>query len=216
MTGLRVIALGLTMAAMTSADASAQDSDVPDQTRPPSYFFVQSGKSLEVTSETITLVDARSKTTSITDRPDRIVDQLSNETFAARWDEGEDSFADDPPNAVVMVGGHRPVIVVLTDIAVSANRITYDYELLHGRFPYKSAPTTIVIDDAAVLDEYDLPEYAVVVLEDAGVDFINSLNCQNYASKDNNLSQCSFVSHPDILLGFVPDGYIGCKCFYSG
>ena len=127
--------------------ASAQTMEMPEGGEP-SVLFVQSSEGLEVTEETITLVKPSPETTWVKDWPERKVGQESNQSFATFWDEWDegDSFADNPPNAAVTVAGHHPVIVVLTDITVGANTITYDYELLSGSFPSESSPTTIVID----------------------------------------------------------------------
>ena len=127
--------------------ASAQTMEMPEGGEP-SVLFVQSSEGLQVTEETITLVDPLPETTWVKDWPERKVGQESNQSFATFWDEWEerDSFADNPPNAVINVRGHRPVIVVLTDITVGAETITYNYELLSGRFPSESLPTTVVID----------------------------------------------------------------------
>ena len=123
--------------------ARAQDTQMP-QDDEPSVLFVQSGEGLEVTEETITLVEPSPEITWVKDRPERRVGQMSNQEFASLWDEYR--FTDDPPNAVVNVDGRHPVIVVLRDITVGANTITYDYELLSGHLPSESSPTMIVID----------------------------------------------------------------------
>lgn len=127
--------------------ASAQNMEMPEGGEP-SVLFVQSSEGLEVTDETITLVKPSPETIWVKDWPERKVGQESNQSFATFWDEWEerDSFADNPPNAVVNVRGHHPVIVFLTDITIGAETIIYNYELLSGRFPSESLPTTIVID----------------------------------------------------------------------
>ncbi|MEM1130569.1 MAG: hypothetical protein AAGH83_08600 [Pseudomonadota bacterium] len=132
--------------AMASAPALAQDADTAKQDSERSFLFAQSGEGLTVTEETIALVKPFGKTTWVTNRPERDVGQISNERFASAWDEGENSFAADPPNAVITVAGRLSAIVVLTDISVGSDEISYDYELMSGDLGEKSAPTTILID----------------------------------------------------------------------
>lgn len=147
--GMRSLRVGILVAAaivLAESGTVAQESEPSEPEGQPTFLFVQSGRSLDVDRDTITLVDARDKTIEVADRPDRLVRRISNETFASLWNEGEDSFAVDPPNAIISVAGHEPVVVILTDVAIGPNSITYDYELLDGRFPYRRGPTTIVID----------------------------------------------------------------------
>ena len=151
MTSLRIRLLAVATVAMTSALASAEESDASSQQKgAPSFLFVQYSNSVDVSDHTITLVDANKRTIWLTDRPNRLVGKISNESFATLWDEGPNSFAIDPPNAVVTIGSHRPVIVTLTDISVVEDNISYQFERLSGHFPYRASHTTIVIDNASV------------------------------------------------------------------
>ena len=47
--------------------------------------------------------DASDKTILFSDRPDRIVTSVSTIDFIGNWSTGEDSFAVDTPNAVLVV-----------------------------------------------------------------------------------------------------------------
>ncbi|MEM1130568.1 MAG: hypothetical protein AAGH83_08595 [Pseudomonadota bacterium] len=143
---LKSIQISVLTVAMASTPALAQDAASARQDSERFFLFLQSGEGLKVTEETITLVNPIGETTWVTNRPERNVGQISNQRFATAWDEGENSFAADPPNAVVTVSGDPPAIVVLTDISVGSDEISYDYELLSGEFGDKSGPTTILID----------------------------------------------------------------------
>ena len=74
-----------------------------------SKFFAiqhaQSGSISEIneTAYSLELNDVSDKTILFSDRPDRIVMSISTLDFIGNWSIGEDSFAIDPPNAVLIV-----------------------------------------------------------------------------------------------------------------
>jgi hypothetical protein len=72
------------------------------------FLFIQhaqSGSVSEVNATTFTLElsDVSDKTIMFSDRPDRIVTSQSTSDFVGNWSQGEDSFAADPPNAVLVL-----------------------------------------------------------------------------------------------------------------
>ena len=70
MTRGRTILLMTAVAVMAATHATAQRADTSDDDHQPSFLFVQSSKSIEVTNDTITLVDAPHKTTVVAARPE--------------------------------------------------------------------------------------------------------------------------------------------------
>jgi len=62
-------------------------------------LFVQHGTGGTLSGTTLTLTDVGSQTGWFTDRPYRKAGQIPTAKFLTLWDEGENSFADDPPNA---------------------------------------------------------------------------------------------------------------------
>ena len=66
-------------------------------------------------------------TTSIafTDRPERKSFDLPLPIFEAMWNEGKDSFAVDPPNAVLKDDSYRVAITELTGLVHDADTITF-------------------------------------------------------------------------------------------
>ena len=50
---------------------------------------------------------------AFSDRPYRIVEQITPEGFEEFWEEGEHSYADDPPNATVVIDEHLFTVEVL-------------------------------------------------------------------------------------------------------
>lgn len=65
----------------------------------PEYLFVQTSNGASLYDSTLTLSGIDPNTGWFTDRPYREAGQIPTEEFMALWDEGENSFADNPPNA---------------------------------------------------------------------------------------------------------------------
>ena len=85
------------------------------------------------------------------DRPERIVGHLTTHRFLQWWSDGDDSFAVDPPNAVLAwgePGNDTPAeaIVVISDPAVTADGLQYHIQTLQGTLPVKAGPCVLFID----------------------------------------------------------------------
>jgi hypothetical protein len=114
-------------------------------------LFVQTAHGLTTTDDTITLKTLSSSTLYFADRPKREVGHMSSEHFVDVWDEGENSFADDPPNAVVsyLDSEHNfpaDTVVVLRDPRLEAGDLTYSVEVLDGTLPEEAGPVALFID----------------------------------------------------------------------
>lgn len=114
-------------------------------------LFVQTAHGLTTTDGTITLKSLSSSTLYFADRPKREVGHMSSEHFVDVWDEGENSFADDPPNAVVsyLDSAHdfpEDTVVVLRDPRLEAGDLTYSVEVLDGTLPKEAGPVALFID----------------------------------------------------------------------
>ena len=83
------------LAAVMLLAASCGDSN----NKGPEYLFVQTSDGATLTDSTLTLTGISPQTGWFTDRPYREAGQIPTEEFLTLWDEGENSFADDPPNA---------------------------------------------------------------------------------------------------------------------
>ncbi len=64
-------------------------------------LFVQSAHGLTSSEGTVTFHGLAHSTLFFADRPQRVVGHLHSRKFVDQWGEGENSFAEDPPNAVV-------------------------------------------------------------------------------------------------------------------
>ncbi len=85
------------------------------------------------------------------DRPQRIVGHLSTTQFLDGWGQGENSFQDDPPNAVLSFleeGDAMPedAVLTLTHPRLDGSDLTYDASILEGALPANSGPCSLFID----------------------------------------------------------------------
>jgi len=83
------------LAAILLLAASCGDSN----NKGPELLFVQTSDGATLTDSTLTLTGISPNTGWFADRPYRAAGQIPTEEFLTLWDEGENSFADDPPNA---------------------------------------------------------------------------------------------------------------------
>jgi len=114
-------------------------------------MFVQSARGLTSSDGTVTFHELAHSTLFFADRPQRVVGHLSSKKFVDQWGEGENSFAADPPNAVVsfLENGDTPpeeVTVVLRDPQLDGYNLTYKIDVLDGTLPASSGPCSLFID----------------------------------------------------------------------
>lgn len=114
-------------------------------------MFVQSAHGLTSSGGALTLQGLAHSTLFFADRPQRVVGHLSSKKFVGQWGEGKNSFADDPPNAVVSFlenGDTVPeeVTVVLRDPQLDGDTLTYKVEVLDGTLPTRAGPCSLFID----------------------------------------------------------------------
>jgi len=107
----------------------------------------------EVTSEgdKVTLHGTSPATLYFSDRPQRVVGHLTTKKFIEEWGLGENSFAADPPNAVISfveTGDATPedAIVVLKDPQLEGDKLTYTVDMLEGSLPAKGELVSVFID----------------------------------------------------------------------
>ena len=114
-------------------------------------MFVQSAHGLTSGDGAITLQGVAPSTLFFADRPQRVVGHLSSRKFVDQWGEGENSFAADPPNAVVAFlesGNDVPedVTVVLRDPQLHGSALTYKIDVLDGKLPASAESCSLFID----------------------------------------------------------------------
>ena len=132
-----------------------------------SKFFAiqhaQSGSISEINDNaySLELNEVYDKTVLFSDRPDRIVTPVSTSDFIGNWSTGEDSFAVDAPNAVLIVeeieGKQDIAIVELFNPIYDSVKKELKYEAIPNNttdsdLPGEFGQTTLVIDPAGQQD----------------------------------------------------------------
>ncbi len=114
-------------------------------------LFVQSAHGLTTSNGSVTFHGLAHATLFFADRPQRVVGHLSSRKFVDQWGEGEDSFAEDPPNAVLSFleeGDTVPeeVTMTISDPHLDGDTLTYTVDILDGMLPARSGPCSLFID----------------------------------------------------------------------
>jgi hypothetical protein len=102
-------------------------------------MFVQTASGIRTDDGTMTLLGLTPHTIYFSDRPERIVGHITTHRFLQWWSEGDDSFAVDPPNAVLAWGepgedAPEEAVVVISDPAVTQDGLRYHIGR-HSRAP---------------------------------------------------------------------------------
>ncbi len=114
-------------------------------------LFVQTAHGAEHADGRLVLRNVAPSTLFFSDRPQRIVGHLSTEEFVESWGEGEDSFAADPPNAVLSFlakGETEPwnTVIEISDPLIAGSDLSYAAKVLEGSLPTAAAGCTLFID----------------------------------------------------------------------
>jgi hypothetical protein len=99
------------------------------------YLFVQHAEGVTLADGVLTLEGVGEDILYFSDRPHRIVGRETLEKFLEVWHEGEESFAEVPPNAVLTVKQEnelRDLTVVLKDPVLTERTLVYQVEVLDG------------------------------------------------------------------------------------
>jgi hypothetical protein len=114
-------------------------------------MFVQSAQGISSDGGTLTLEGVTPSTLYFSDRPQRVTGHMATTDFVDLWGEGENSFATDPPNAVLSFlepGGEVPedAVVVIREPQLEDGRLSYSIEVLDGAVPAAAGPVSLFID----------------------------------------------------------------------
>jgi len=114
-------------------------------------MFVQTAEGITSDGGTLTLTGVTPSTLYFSDRPQRVVGHMSTSDFVELWDEGDNSFAEDPPNAVLAFlepGDDVPedAVVVIREPRLQDGQLSYTIEPLEGTVPAQAGPITLFID----------------------------------------------------------------------
>ena len=144
MTRIALAFLLLMVAQMTPVVAAESDKTC-------NALFVHSAQNVSLTGTTLTMKGASPSVIFFCDRPIRVAGHLSIAEFIRSVTQGEDSFAADPPNAVVSIASGdkvTDVVVVLTSRpAVQGDQLTYtDIRIIDGEASDAVGPGSVFID----------------------------------------------------------------------
>lgn len=112
-------------------------------------LFVQNAHSMSYDNGKLTLHALAPTTLFFSDRPDRVTGHITTQEFVDSWDQGDDSFESNPPNAVLSI--FHPdmvsdIVVELTDPVLNNYELTYTVVILDGEMPAKGGPSSLFID----------------------------------------------------------------------
>ena len=151
----RAAAAALTLGILTLVPMSTQAQDldhVIDESETPTFLFVVSGSSGSVDGDSLTLQDVPA-VIYFSDRPARVAGHMAVADFVANWSAtaDTDSFAFDPPNAVLSVldeDGPVDIVIELSDADVDGDSLTFAIEVLDGTLPVGPfGSASVFIDD---------------------------------------------------------------------
>ena len=116
-----------------------------------SALFVQTAHEVESTDGGIVLRRVTPSTIYFSDRPQRVVGHLDTAEFVGFWDDGEDSFAEDPPNAVLAFIGEGDevpdeVVITISNPVLDGVDLSYDANVLDGVLPLHAGGCSLFID----------------------------------------------------------------------
>ena len=114
-------------------------------------LFVQTAAGMTSDGGTITLLGLSPSTLYFADRPQREVGHLPSGQFVANWGDGDNSFASNPPNAVLSFaepGDRLPedAVVVIQDPRLDGDVLRYSITVLDGTVPNATGPCALFVD----------------------------------------------------------------------
>jgi hypothetical protein len=115
------------------------------------YLYVQTAHAVTFEGDKMTLHGINPTTLFFSDRPERIAGHGTTEELVGEWSEGEDSFAEDPPNATLSIleSGDDEIenlVVVLRNPQLKGSQLTYTIEVLDGTVPAHGGANALFID----------------------------------------------------------------------
>lgn len=148
----RVMLAGAVLAVLVALPCGAQQ-HVIDATAEPAFLYVASGTSGSVDGDQLTLNGVPS-ILYFSDRPARIAGHMTVRAFIDLWNEGPDSFAELPPNAVLSVvdtDNADNVVVELTGVRVQGDTLAFDFDIVRGETPQGTfGPASLFIDGCSL------------------------------------------------------------------
>lgn len=114
-------------------------------------LFVMNAQSATLAGDTLTLNGVPPSLIVFADRPVRAAGHELTKHFIADWDEGDDSFGANAPNATVSVfdkegSSVKDVVVVLKSPQLDGDKLSFTVEVLDGDLEDADGPASVFID----------------------------------------------------------------------
>ena len=115
----------------------------------PQFLFVQSAEGIRFADGRLTLTGVSPVTVLFSDRPERLAGHMTTASFVPFWNEGDNSFASDPPNAnLSLLDGDaaQNVVLELRNPTLTGRDLSYEVSVLEGDLPASGAAASLFID----------------------------------------------------------------------
>ena len=113
-------------------------------------LFVQDAGAMSYDGQTLTLKDPDPYTLYFSDRPDRIAGHMTLDAFLEEVSKGPDSFAEDPPNATLMVFGGNELLQVVVELPSEPyfrdGDLLFEVRVIEGTVPESGGQSALFID----------------------------------------------------------------------
>ena len=158
-----VIITAVIVALLVAAQLHRQSVSPERVSTEPTFSYIQTAHSGTLSAEQtdgrriLKLNDVSPSTVYFSDRPDRITGHESTEAFIAQWNDGEDSFQSDPPNAALDIldrDSQRIAILELMDATYDPAANTLEYQVMvlddetGGNLPQEFGEAVLLVDNA--------------------------------------------------------------------
>jgi hypothetical protein len=112
-------------------------------------LYVQTATAYTYADGELTLLSVSPATLFFSDRPERIVGHVATDDFVSIWGEGQNNFAEDPPNAALSVftgESTMEAVVELLEPRLEGDNLIYQVKLLSGELPAAGGANSLFID----------------------------------------------------------------------
>lgn len=115
-------------------------------------LFVQNAAGMSFDGNQLTLKDAGKNLIWFCDRPVRSAGHLTRDAFMQLVSEGENNFAENPPNAAVSIFGGKDnevasaVVTLQEKPVLVGNNLVYGIKVIDGELPTRGGAVTMFID----------------------------------------------------------------------
>jgi len=104
-----------------------------------SLLFVINAERGVISADKLELENVANAVIYFSDRPDRIAGHIALESFLKSWNKSLDSFADDPPNAVLSITddgkAFNTIVVELLNPILEGAKLRFQVKILEGTVP---------------------------------------------------------------------------------